>query len=97
MDSKQTPKATHPIKNRAGGKTGMLSALATFFGIGEGSPTAHRKGRRVWYKTIVGNRALPGAMQSEVKLCARNKRIRKDEKRRAVHHMQIKLGHFKKG
>lgn len=69
----------------------LLNPLLAFFGISQGT---HKRGN-IWVKTPVGNRALPKAEQSEIMICAHNKRIRKDEKRRAVHFYQKKLGHHK--
>lgn len=92
MDHKRAPKAALPIK----GKT-LLASLLSFFGIGQGAkrPRRNASGSVVWVNTPVGNHALPAPMQSEVMVCARNKRIRKDDKRKSVHHMQKKLGHHK--
>ena len=69
----------------------LLNPLLAFFGISQGT---HKRGN-IWVKTPVGNRALPKAEQSEIMVCAQNKRIRKEEKRRSVRQMQVKLGHFK--
>lgn len=89
MDNKRTPRRSTPTKKN------LLGSLLTFFGLGQKSRRSPKTGRKLWFAPSSGNKALPTAMQAEVMVCARNKRIRKDDLRKSVHHMQKKLGHHK--
>ena len=88
MDNKKMPRETVTQEK------GMMGSLLSFFGIGKKkSPGKHGRFNPFKPKVPTGNYALPAAMQAEVRLSAIEKRERKNEARKAVHHQQKKLGH----
>ena len=67
-------------------RTSMLAALLGFFGAG--------RRRSLPKRILTGNRALPIELQSQIIAAAEAKRQRKNDRRKAEHFNQKKLGHY---